>query len=42
MAAVSVLVVDLLIPVTKDYIAMTSWVTVNVELGRTLVVVVLT
>jgi hypothetical protein len=36
-----VFVVDLMIPVTEDYITMISWMTVSVDMGSTLRVVVL-
>jgi hypothetical protein len=39
---VCVLVVDLMIPVIEHYIAMTTWMTVSGDMGRTLTVVVLT
>jgi hypothetical protein len=39
---VVVLVADLIIPLAGDYILMTTWMTVIVDMGRTLTVVVLT
>ena len=42
MAVVSVLLVDLMIPVTEDCIAMTTGMIVSGNMGRTLTVVILT
>jgi hypothetical protein len=34
--------VDLIIPVTEDYITMSTWITMSDDMGRALTVVVLT
>jgi hypothetical protein len=39
---VSVLVIDLMIPVTEDYVAMTTWIKMSGVMGRALKVVILT